>query len=196
MQLESLPPSLQKEINGKNYFMLADTMAWLKGKSKPELATTYKRRCSDANIIYYKDSNQKGKPRIYVTVDGLKEIVDKTQSVKLDYKRLLGLSSGGTRAEHVFRSLLDGFFSFHNISVETQVACNGYFIDFIIGGSLAVEFDEDGHASYFNKDEIKREEAIKKSYSLVRVSDRDNEGLAIAKVYAQYLFTRKLGELK
>ena len=192
MNLKSLPFYLQKEIKGVNYFMLADTMAWLKGKDVPELATTYKRKCSPSNIIKYKDDNQKGKPRIYVNIDGLKEIVDKTQSVKLDYKRLLGLSSGGTRAEHVFRSLLDGFFSYHGIEIKSQVACEGYFIDFVIGGILAVEYDEDGHASYFNQQEEEREAAIKTKFNLVRVSDRDNEGLAMARVFAEF---KKLGEL-
>ena len=192
MKLESLPSHLQKEINVVNYFMLADTMAWLKGKDKPELATVYKRKCSTSNIIKYKDNDQKGKPRIYVNIEGLKEIVDKTQSVKLDYKRLLGLSSGGTRSEHVFRSLLDGFFGFYGVEVKSQVLHKGYFIDFVIDGFLAVEFDEDGHASYFNEREAKREASIKEKYQLVRVSDRDNEGMAIAKVYAEY--TRKQKE--
>lgn len=181
-----VPYDFTISINGQDWYMLAKTMAWLKGVDGQVQINPYKRRCSQANMIKHKDENSPGKPRVYVNRDGLAEIVERTPSVLLSYKRLLGVASGTTRNEHVFGSLLSGFFNEIGVSVERQVPLGDYRIDFIVGGTVAVEYDEQGHQSYCKKREELRSSEISRRYRLVRVSDSDNEGASIAKVLAIY----------
>lgn len=177
-----IPYEFTKTINGGDWFMLAKVMGWLKGIEGSVQIHPYKRRCSPCNIIKYKEDTEKGKARIYVNRDGLREVVERTPSILLDYKRLLGVAAGITRSEHVFGCLLAGFFKEMGVEVERQVSVGEYNIDFVVGGIVAVEYDETDHSSYDSKKEIIRSRAIQEKYRLIRISDKDNEGSAIAKV--------------
>ena len=177
-----IPSEFITPIDGVEWYMLAKTMAWLKGIDGSVQVNQYKNRCSACNIKRFKSDEEKGKPRIYVNRDGLTEIVERTPSVKLSYKRLMGVSSGVTRSEHVFGCLLEGFFDEIGLSVDRQVALDDYRIDFVIDGVVAVEYDELDHASYNKKREAIRERDILRKYRLVRVSESENEGAAIARI--------------
>ncbi|MES9715111.1 DUF559 domain-containing protein [Bacillus velezensis] len=54
-------------------------------------------------------------------------------------------------------------------SIEEQVKCGTYYIDYVIEEKVAIECDEHGHKSYSKNKELVREEYIKrKGYKLIR----------------------------
>lgn len=54
-------------------------------------------------------------------------------------------------------------------SIEEQVKCGTYYIDYVIEEKVAIECDEHGHKSYSKQKELVREEYIRrKGYKLIR----------------------------
>ena len=110
------------------------------------------------------------------------EIVERTRAISLDTKKLLGVATGVTSSECIFGDMLKGLSRSMGFSVESQFKVGDYRVDFLVGGKVAVEFDEITHASYCNKREnIRTKELERAGYSIVRVSDKDNigEGLGL-----------------
>ena len=184
MNIKYIPDHLKKTINGIEYFFLSKTLAWLKDSSQPIQVHQYKKRCNKIHLIAHRDKNDHGRGKIYVTADGLREIIDRSPSIEVSHKKALGLSCGTTTSEGVFGMILKGYFKPFGISVDTQVPCSGYFIDFVIGGIIAIEYDEGGHSSYSYIKEREREKVIKEKYKLYRVNDTQVESEAISEIIA------------
>lgn len=58
--------------------------------------------------------------------------------------------------ENSMENILNKLLGKYN-KIEKQVKCDKYFIDFVINDNIAIEVDENGHASYNKENEIKRE---------------------------------------
>lgn len=179
-----IPLEYTEIIDGAEWYSLSHTMGWLKGVDYPVQINPYKRRCSSCNIRYYKTENQKGKPRAYVNIEGLREIVERTRSIELKTKRLIGVKSGVTSSEKVFGDILFGFFSSFGIDIKPQFKVEGFMVDYLVGDEVAVEFDEFTHDSYCQKKEDYRESRITANgYKIVRVKDSLCYGEALALVF-------------
>jgi len=180
--------------NGEDWYSLSHTMAWLKDSDNPIQVNPYKRRCSKPNIKQIKIDGAKGKPKIYVNMEGLKEIVERTRSIGLNTKKLLGITSGVTSNEKIFEDLLSGFCFEMGLSVQTQYRVENYSVDYLVGGVLAVEYDEITHISYCSKREKIREGRIKSNgFDLLRVSDSENIGASLARIVKK---AKKLTKIK
>lgn len=92
-----------------------------------------------------------------------------------------------SRKEIAFKNEIISFFEMFDIEVESQVEHESVIIDFVVGGRLAVEYDEDKHSGYDNDSELKREEVIKGKYKLIRVDDSCSNGHNLACI------TKKIG---
>lgn len=182
-----IPFDYTEIIDGTEWYSLSHTMGWLKGLNTPVQINPYKRRCSKSNIRFFKNENQKGKPRAFVNIHGLREIVERTRSIELSTKRLIGVKSGVTSSEKVFGDLLIGFFSEIGICAQPQFEIEGFKVDYLIGKKVAVEFDEHTHASYCKDRESYRQSRIEGAgYSVVRISDDLSYGNAIGLVYRRF----------
>ncbi|MEC2153240.1 DUF559 domain-containing protein [Bacillus velezensis] len=69
--------------------------------------------------------------------------------------------------------------AFKNVfSIEQQVKCGGYFIDYVIDKKVAIECDEHGHKYYPKHKELEREEYIKRNgYKLIRFNPDSEESI-------------------
>lgn len=168
---------------GEDWYSLSHTLAWLKDSKDPIQVNPYKRRCSKPNIKPIKTDGEKGKPKIYVNMAGLKEIVERTRSINLNTKKLLGVASGVTSSEKIFEDLLSGFCLELGLSMQPQYSIENYSVDYLVGGFLAVEYDEITHISYCSKREKIRENRIKSNgFQIERVKDSENMGAALARI--------------
>ncbi|AWD87901.1 MULTISPECIES: DUF559 domain-containing protein [Bacillus] len=63
-------------------------------------------------------------------------------------------------------------------SIEQQVKCGAYFIDYVIDKKVAIECDEHGHKYYSKHKELEREEYIKRNgYKLIRFNPDSEESI-------------------
>lgn len=63
-------------------------------------------------------------------------------------------------------------------SIEEQVKCGVYYIDYVIDKKVAIECDEHGHKYYSKHKELEREEYIKrKGYKLIRFNPDSEESI-------------------
>ncbi|MEC1941309.1 DUF559 domain-containing protein [Bacillus velezensis] len=63
-------------------------------------------------------------------------------------------------------------------SIEEQVKCGVYYIDYVIDKKVAIECDEHGHKYYSKHKELEREEYIKRNgYKLIRFNPDSEESI-------------------
>lgn len=78
-------------------------------------------------------------------------------------------------------------------SIQRQVRCEAYRIDFVVNKSLAIEIDENGHYGYDKKQEKIRERCIlQNGYTLIRHNTKDNPDDLINKIVNQLFMCKAM----
>lgn len=85
------------------------------------------------------------------------------------------------RSEIAFKRDLIDFCNVMGWSVECQYKMGPYFIDFLINGLYAVEYDENDHSNYDMQSEWIRDQMIQdKGFKLIRLSDKNSNATNVA----------------
>ncbi len=157
---------------------------------------TMERSGIDSCNFYIREREDKKDKRItrFVNIDGLIQWLIKKRNLnkktfddflvkakevgilKKDFFMPLGCK------EKEFSFLLQDYANYLGLKLERQIGCGDYLIDFVINDKLAIEFDENNYLRYDKEKELEREKYINQYYDLVRISDTDSAGLALAKI--------------
>jgi very-short-patch-repair endonuclease len=80
-----------------------------------------------------------------------------------------------------------------NVSVAREVACDKYFIDFVVADCIAIEIDQNNHYNYSDIKESKREETIlRNGYTIMRYNTNDDDMLSFVGEIINSLWERML----